>query len=807
MSGSDKDKSFGARLQWWRQARRITQQQLAEQLGYDVTYVTKIEGGTRPPSRAFLSRLAQIAGGEQVASLVRPALGDLDRAPLPQPPDQLIGRADEIGAVSRLLQGPARCVTVVGPPGIGKTRLANEIGLRFDTVMSEGVWWVPLVDARHPDEVIGRLARAVGVIGGDGDDQMAAVTARLENQQTLVVFDNFEHVVAARGVISRLVAGTSRVKVLVTSREALELLAEYVVPLGPLPYPDPASAPTFEAVGDSDAVSLFVSRARMARPQFQLTSTNYGVALRVCARLEGVPLSILLAAGAMKVIDVAGLAEHLDQRLDVVYGGPSDLPAGQASMTVAVARSWDRLSGPERQLLMIAAVFSGGFTVAALADVMTLDERDVGRDLAGLQRKSLIEAQPDAPGGPRFAMLEAIRTFAATRGEVADQLDAAREAHARFFARFGAEAGRGLIGGKQIPSVRSFRDERENLQAALDWSLGHDPAPALAIAAGTWRFFVIGDIPVGRGWLEAALAAAWQPTPLRAAALAAAGALGWMTGNPEVATQYLADARRLAEQMGLDDVVALVAANEAALREQQNRLGDARDSLEEALEIYRRLGDPRGRAVALNGLGMLARRRGAVDEAWRLWTDAAALFRHVGDGMNLAIALGNKAWVAETAGRLEEAAEICDQCRRIQIALGDTRGLAATTAALGRLAFAVGDLDTALRLQREALGAFRVLGDLPWLVATLVALSAIDAAVGDLERAVRLMGAAVTVRDSAGLGPREEERDLQATTAASCRATLGGDRFERLWAEGQGLSVEEAVALTLGNGSGVTVPL
>jgi predicted ATPase len=797
-------REFGRRLQRWRRRNRLTQGQLADALGYDENYVAKIEGGFRPPSRAFLSRLAQLTGASE-EGLLRGPPGDIARAPLPQPPDVLVGRDGAVEELLALLRGPARCVTLVGPPGVGKTALAMELAVRLDRLLPDGSWWVSLLEAARPDEVGHRLRRALGVADGGEVDPVEAALARLRHQECLLVLDNFEHVIEARPIVRRVLDAAPRTTVLVTSREALGLLSEHAVPVAPLPFPPPDSAPTIGAVRASPAVELFAARAAMARPGFEVTAANYEAVLSACSHLDGLPLAIVLAAGAVRTMAPDRLAERLAEQLDLPVPAPADLPPHQRSLDAAVRWSWQLLSPPERSLLATLSAFPGGATPGAAAAVNGLDPGEADGLLDDLARKSLVEARPDSPAGPRFELLETVRSFARRQLERSGREAEVRRRHAAWFAAFADEHGRGLLGHGQARSRRALAQDRDNLEAAFAWALEAEPGTAAGMAAALWRFFLIGDIPTGRRWLDAALAAAPEPTAARATALAAAGALGWLTGDAAAAARSLAAARALAADLDLPEVTALALVNEGALAEQQDRLDDAEACFSEALALADRLGDGRGRAVALNGLGMVRRRRGDLRGAWPLWTEAAALFRAAGDRFIESIALGNLAWAAEVEGRLDEAAALSGECKRIQVALGDARGLAATTVAFGRIAYRRGAYEEARSYHLEALAAFHRLGDLPWAASTVLALAAVEERSGAPDRAATLLAAARALWERIGAGPREEEQDLIDRLAVACAAALDDGALARAGATGAAMTVGDALALaaagTAGGGS------
>jgi predicted ATPase len=699
---------------------------------------------------------------------------------------------------SSRLRGLARLVTLVGAPGVGKTSVAMKVALEMDRHLQDGAWWVALRDAAGPPDAEQTLRRTLGIPDWEDSNPVQAVIDRIAGQEPLVVFDNFEHLMNARSIVSRLLEH-SAAKVLVTSREALGLVREHVHLIEPLAFPDPATGPSFEEARASAAVELFSVRAQMSRKDFRVTPSNFDEILGACASRDGIPLGIVLAAGAMWWLNPAGLAVRLKEKLDLPYDAPADVPAHQAKLEAAISWSWNLLSGDEQTLLMDLAAFAGGFTAPAAAAVDDLTPEATEGLLSRLSRKSLIEARPDAAGGPRFDMLSTIRVFARMRLELSDRFTDVQRRHAAFFAAAAAECGRGLTGPAQVRCAQAFRDEFENFEAAFEWSSTHDPPSALALAASLWRCFLLGDMPVGRRWLDDAIGLSPEPTPTRASALAGAGALAWMTGDAAAATRRLAEAAELAERLDLKDVDGLVRVNQGALAEQQSRLDDAEHWFTSALSVYARSGDQRGRAVALNGLGMVWRRRGDNVQAWPLWSQAAALFNDVGDGTNEAIALGNKAWAAEVGGRFDEAKGISHECRRIQIALGDVRGLAATTAALGRIALEEGQLDEAKQMQFNALDAFIAIADRPWVASTLLALATIAAGAGSHAIAAKLLGAAQAVWAQIGSEPREEERARLDHVSAECRAFLDPGNYQRAIDDGRLLNPSAAASVARAN--------
>lgn len=789
MAGNgEREHDFGRWLQSWRHDNRLTQKQLAATLGYDVTYLVKIEGGARSPSRPFLARLAQVTG-EEKETLLHASTDKDARSALPCPPDLLIGRDADVEKVVSLLTGPARCVTLVGPPGIGKTRLAIELAARLNGRFLSGVRWVSLLDVKRADDVPAHVQRELGLTDRTAGHPEEAIAGGLRDQHMLVVLDNFEHLISARTLVARLIAETPRVSVLVTSREPLGLLSEHLYPVPPLGVPDAEAEESLDQVASSAAVELFVTRALMAWPHFRLTAANCGAVARACARLDGIPLAIVLAAGLVRTSDPRTIDDRIGQ-LDIAGVAPVDLPAHHGTLSHAIAGSWQLLDDDEKRTFARLAIFSGGCTPEAAAAVC--GSADAWRHLASLSRQSLLEARPDAPAGPRFEFLETIRAFALARLQESGEAADARRRHVDHFAGMARERSQGLLGTQQAHCADALAADFENLRSAFDWALAEAPSTALDLAESLWRFMLLTDPLTGGRWLETALGAVPEPTPLRAAALAGAGALAWVTGRFEVAARSLAAGLALAECLELPGVAALSLLNQGALADQLDRLDEADACFDRALLLYG--DDGRGKASALVGKGWIHRRRDQLDLAWPLWIEAAALFRGVGDSYNEAKTLSNLGWAAEARRDYTEAEEWMDACHRVQRTLRDARGLAITEAALGRIAYRRGRLGEARERQTGALRDFQRLGERRRAVEVLILLSGLEVAEDRHHRALRLLGAAEAELERMG-AQLSDDQAFYVEVMDACQRRVEPDAARRHLAYGRTLSLDDAVAL------------
>ncbi|HYF63107.1 MAG TPA: helix-turn-helix domain-containing protein, partial [Herpetosiphonaceae bacterium] len=452
------ERSFGQWIKQRRKALTLTQEELAEEIGYAISTVRKIESGVLRPSREIavtLARTLQIAEDEQdefvrlarapqdsaakaaaaAATQAAPAATQaVPAAPgLPAPPTALIGRAEEMAAVCGLLEGGARLLNLIGPPGIGKTRLALEVALHMRPAFAGRVFWVALNALNDAPYVPQALAQALGVQLRPGQDPAESIRAALADAPALLVFDNFEHVLPAVPLLADLLAHCPRLSILVTSRVVLHLRGEHQYPVPPLPLPDLTIAPSWQVIEQFPAVHLFVACARAVLPTFSLTADNAGSIGLICARLDGLPLAIELIAARVRLMSPAMLAARLTRRLALLNGQVQDRPMRQQTLSAAIAWSYDNLAPAEQRLFRWLSVFSGGADLPAIEAVCqaALDPDDVIDVIAALLDKSMVRCTVLSEGDNRFGMLETISEYAREQLLALDESAAAEAAHAR----------------------------------------------------------------------------------------------------------------------------------------------------------------------------------------------------------------------------------------------------------------------------------------------------------------------------------------------------------------------------------------
>ncbi len=535
--------------------------------------------------------------------------------PLPVSLTTFIGREREVSALrDRLLDPHTRLLTLTGPGGTGKTRLALEVAALARAAFPDGVAFVPLAALTDPTLVLSTIARTLGLVESEaaGRTPVETLAAALAGLRLLLLLDNLEQVAAAASQITEVLTAAPGVMALATSRTRLNVRGERVAPVPPLGVPDPAASLRVDDLPRFDAVRLFVERARDTRPDFALTERNAAPVAAICARLDGLPLAIELAAARIRHLPPAALLRRLDGSLALLTDGPRDLPGRQQSLHETITWSYALLEEDGQTLFRRLSIFVGGCTPAAAAAVCRAvdgappdgDRREGlppdGDLLAGLVRladQSMLAVTEQADGEPRFALLETMRVYALEQREAAGEDDALRRAHAAWRLALAEEAEPALTGADQDMWLERLEREHDNLRAALRWLRESDDGEAgLRLAAALWRFWhVRGHIGEGRAWLEELLARG----PLAAAAAAAAGRAAALNA-----------AGRLAHAQGEYDRASTL--------------------LTESLALRRAAGDREGAAQALSDLGMMACDANDYARATALLDESLALRRQHG---------------------------------------------------------------------------------------------------------------------------------------------------------------------------------
>ncbi|MGY2002638.1 ATP-binding protein [Blastococcus sp. SYSU DS1024] len=681
-------------------------------------------------------------------------------APLPVSTTSLVGRQQAVEDVADLLSRPGRrWVTLTGPGGIGKTRLALATAERLRERFHAGTVFVPLAELIDPAAVVGRIGWALGADLAGATSPVPALADLLGNDRWLLVLDNLERLVAAGPELAELLTRCPGLAVLATSRTVLGLQAEQAYPVPPLPVPETSDLPD---VAENPAVRLFLERARAVRPDFELTADGAHAVVEICRRLEGLPLAIELAAARVQLLDPGTVLSRLSRSLDTLGTGTPDHPERQRTLRAAVEWSIGMLDDAERSLLEVLAVFADGWSLAAAAHVADLDE-DRALDLTeSLARHSLIHVAA-RPTGPRPRMLHPVRAFVAERLAARSDVDEVRRRHAEHYRALAESADRPLRGFRQRACAEILVRESDNIVTAVRWHLAHDPAPlprlfrVLSPFRVLWPFLGLGDMIIGeaRSWVAELLPTEDAlPAASRAELLSTALVSALEVGD---ATAVRATGERLAALLGevedpyLDAVSRLLLSWAAAL---VRDLDGARRGLRTALDRLRSLDEPMWTGLAFVTAGSVEAALGDSDDALRHATEAQHL-----------------------AGRF------------------DTPWLAAVSrVVLAGLAMGRGDLDEARALLGEALDLSESGHSTHCLCLALAGTSALSLADGADERAGLLAGATDGLRRRAGLQVYASMRG-DGDLADAVRAATGPARFDELFAAGSRLAVAEVLDL------------
>jgi predicted ATPase/DNA-binding XRE family transcriptional regulator len=806
----EKEAPFGERLRRLREEAGLTQEELASKAGLTAKAVSALERGERkrpyPHTVRSLAEALELPEDERaslVASVPARGVGDLAHhneiaaSTMPASLTPLVGREREVEEIDGLLRAAAvRLLTLTGPGGIGKTRLAVEVAQNAVGDFPDGVSFAPLAPLGDAALVMPTVSQVLGLREAGGVRPLEAVRQHLREKRSLLVLDNFEHVVEAAPEVVDLLGSCPNLTVLVTSRASLRVRGEREYSVSPLAVPDPARMPEAEALAETPAAKLFVERARAASPAFELRQANAAAVAAICWRLDGLPLALELAAAQTRFLGPTALLSRLDQALQA--GGARDLPERQRTMRTTLDWSHGLLSEQERTLFRRLSVFAGGWTLEAAEVVGAADEvgtEDVMVLLGGLVEQSLVVAETTPEGGTRYRMLEPVRQYAMGRLRESGEADEARRRHAGYYLALAERARPKLRGRDEGVWLDRLEAELGNLRAAIGWPLeAGDAEIALRLVAELWwLWYKRGYVSEGRRWLEEALGKSASPIPARAEALNGAGALARIQADYEQAQKWLEESLTLRRELGDKKGTADTLINLGTVAFDRGDYPRSAALDDESLSLSRELGDTWGIALALNNLGVTVRAQGDLAEAASLGEESLGLFRELEDRAGIATVLSNLGEVAEEEGEYGKAAAFYQESLDLYQELGEKRGIALLTGRLGRIARIQADYGRAAALYDESLLLHRELGDRLGISQDLEGMAAVRAACGQPEPAVRLWAAAEALREAIGAPPKDVERARYEPLVANAREALGEEAFANVWAEGRGLAPEHAL--------------
>jgi predicted ATPase/DNA-binding CsgD family transcriptional regulator len=747
---------------------------------------------------------------------------------LPRQSTRFVGREQQLQALRAwVLREDVHLLTLTGPGGTGKTRLALQAAADVLEVFPDGVFFIPLARIADPELVPSAIAQALDVKESAGRPLLASLVGVLRDRSLLLLVDNFEHVAAAATTLAELVAACPRLKVMVTSRSVLNLYGEHEVPVPPLALPDRRAAPTARHAIRFESVRLFVERAQATRPDFSLTDANAAQVIDVCQRLDGLPLALELAASRLRGLPLPALLERLERRLPLLTGGPRDAPARQRTLRDAIAWSYDLLDAHHQILFRRLAVFRGCTlnavqTVCCSASIgpgstsvavppLDLDPLDGAEALVGA---SLLRQEATTEGQPWYVMLETIREYALERLAESGEADAVRRRHVAHYLSLAEAAEPQLTGADQPALFACLEREHDNACAAIRWCGERGYAePAFRLGLALWWFWAVhGHLSEGRQLLVGLLDrfrprdASARHGALRGRVLQAAGYLAEFQNDTRSSRAHHEEALRVFR--GLDDGPGIESAVHALgqIATLEGEFQQARELGEEALRLAREQNNPFCISGALSSLAHLAHRRGDVAAARSLVEEAIEVKRRVATPHDIAFHAINLSALLEEQGEYAAARELHEQslagCREA----GDLRTTGFVLAKLAGVMILQGEHEAAHRALREGLLILEEIGDPGGVAQVLEAFATLATAQSRPVHALRLAGAASALRESVDAPlPDAAVMDLDRKLAPARRA-LRKQGADAAWTAGRLLAPATAIAEALTDDRPASLP-
>ncbi len=725
-------------------------------------------------------------------------------ANLPVQRTGFVGREKEVTGVKELLlRQDVRLLTVTGPGGIGKTRLAVEVANGLVENFPGGTHFVPLSSLSDPGLIASMIVQALGIREAGGQSPLEILKKNLQESSRapmLLLMDNFEHLVQAAPTVAELLATGPNLKIMVTSRAALHVYGEHEFPVPPLALPDSRSVPSVQVLLQCPAVALFVQRAAAAKPDFELNRENASAVTEICARLDGLPLAIELAAARVKVLSPSSMLTRLASRLQLLTGGSRDLPQRQQTLRAAIDWSYDLLSAAEQKLFRRLSVFVGGCTLEG-AEAVCNPKGDLDLDLldamASMVDKSLAQQVEQAKGESRFAMLETIREYALEKLEASREDALTKRAHAAYCLVLAEEEATEQSGAEGAEWLQRFASEHDNFRAALEWLTETGDAEwGLRLGTALFRYWEIREyLAEGRDRLGRLLklAGAAAPTKLRMRALFAAGVLAGEQGDYASAEALINESQDIARVLGDKTGIAVSLNALAVTARDRGDVATAHVLFEASLALWRELGDQKAVARALSNLANVLKLQGDYDRARSLYEECLAIFRGLGDRTGVAWSLNYQGDVARDQGDSAGAQSLYEQSLVIFRELGDRWGIAATLADLGSLAREQRNYPRAHSLYRESIKTFRELEHKRGIARLLECFACSAAAQLQAERSLRLAGAAAALRQNIGAPLTSAEQAKLEASLHLARQALSNTIGAAAWLEGWTLPVDKIV--------------